>query len=237
MNRRVILAVVAVILLVALVPIGRWEARRQTATQQRGLAHIFAAVGPLGGSTLVALRPWPTYTCLSYRRGTLLLSLEICFDGNGRLIEASDRRGDTPRVYTLLLDRYAPTIVVPPARIALLARRVRRTILQSAWRGPARYLALCAAKARTYAPDAARICAAAAPVVAEDAASAEAAGSPTVARAVRSIADLLRRYAAAIERGPTAFEQGAPALEQRGRDITATLHRRAQWLRVVAPLR
>jgi hypothetical protein len=238
MSRRTLIAGLAVLVLAgALIPLARWEGTRQADAQRHGLVRVIAAVGPLGGSTLNGERPSPTYTCLSYKRGARPFALEICFDRRGHLVEASDRRGVVPQVYSLVLDPDAPTVVVPPSRIRALAERVRRAVVQRAWTAPSRYLELCAGKARVHARDAARTCAAAAPVVAEDAASAGVADSLHVERGALAVSDLLRRYAAALVRGPAAYERIAPELERRAVQIRATLHARVPWLHLVSASR
>lgn len=109
----------------ALVIVGRWEAQRQTASQVRGLERVRTAVGRIDSPLLSAVRSSPGYDCLNYRRGARKFALELCVDTTGKLLDASDRRGETPRVYSLRLDPSANSPVLPPEEL-------RRALAQAA---------------------------------------------------------------------------------------------------------
>lgn len=121
MTKRAAAAVVLVA--VALMLVGRWEAQRQTDAQVRGLERVRAAVGAIDSPLLSAIRSSPGYECLNYRRGAQRFALELCVDAAGKVLDASDRRGDTPLVYSLRLDPSAESPVLPP-------RELRRALAQ-----------------------------------------------------------------------------------------------------------
>ena len=87
--------IAAVAVLVALIPLGRWEGGRHADSELRGMRRVQAAVGPLDQPSLDAYRVnvGTGFDCLLYKRGTNRFALELCFDKQGRLIEAIDRRG------------------------------------------------------------------------------------------------------------------------------------------------
>jgi hypothetical protein len=89
---------------------GKWEAQRQLDSQLHGLQRVRSAVGRLDSSSLETYRTSPDFHCLDYRRATLPDALELCFDNRYRLVQASDRRGTEPKVYSL---RLAPDAAAP----------------------------------------------------------------------------------------------------------------------------
>jgi hypothetical protein len=110
-RRRVVLWVlVAAALLAALVPIGRWERSRRADEQNRGMRTVVSAVGPLDSPSLSAFRRNQTFDCLLYRREANPFALELCVDHQARLIEAIDRRGDEPEIWSLRDDPARATI-------------------------------------------------------------------------------------------------------------------------------
>jgi len=90
---------VVLVVLVALVPVGRWERGHRADTQNRGLRSVLAAVGPLDQPSLDAFRYLFNFQCLLYKRGTNPFALELCTDAQGRLVEAIDRRSGSPRIW------------------------------------------------------------------------------------------------------------------------------------------
>src|SRR2546423_9897911 len=105
MPRRWIVALaVAVAVLIGLVPLGRWERNRHADSELAGMRGVAALIGPLGGPALDAYRVDVGFgmDCLLYRRGANRYALELCFDKQGRLVEAIDRRGQgDPRISSL----------------------------------------------------------------------------------------------------------------------------------------
>lgn len=116
-----VLAGVAV--LFALVVVGRREARHQRDVQVLGIERVVALVGPIDSPTLTGYRTGPNYWCLDYRRGTIVFALELCFNDSRKMLDASDREGATPVVYSL---RLAPKAVTPLLREAATNRALTR---------------------------------------------------------------------------------------------------------------
>ena len=125
MRRRLATAVVVgVAVLVALVPLGRWEHRRELRDTIRGMERVRAAVGTLDSRSLFGYRVLPIFDCLVYRRGPNPYALELCVDGTGRVVEAIDRRGGTPRFYSLRAEPSASTVRVSAAEVRTLLRKM-----------------------------------------------------------------------------------------------------------------
>ena len=126
-RRLAIAAGLTVAVLVALVPVGRWERNRHVDSVLRGLRRIQALVGPLGQPALSAYRVNVGFgfDCLLYRRGGNRYALELCFDRQGRLIEAIDRRGyGDPEIASLREEPDASTIRVDRKLVDRLLRRL-----------------------------------------------------------------------------------------------------------------
>ncbi len=112
-RRRLMLLVAAVAAIVALVAIGHWERARHARQEILGMRGVLRAVGPLDQPSLSAYRVGLVrFDCLLYRRGRSPFALELCFDPQGRLVEAIDRRGPTPRFWSLREDPARSTIQV-----------------------------------------------------------------------------------------------------------------------------
>jgi hypothetical protein len=118
------LGIVILVVMLLLVPLGRWQAHRALAADQHQIEQIAALAGPLGGPRLAAYR-LSTYDCLLYQVGKDPFAIELCFDPHGHLVEAIDRRhyGFDPKIGSV---RYAPSaapITVPPTRLLKLIQR------------------------------------------------------------------------------------------------------------------
>jgi hypothetical protein len=100
-----LVAAAALVVLVALAVVGRWEGRREATREINGFHVVQRLVGPLDSPTLSGFRVFPAFDCLTYRRGTNPFALELCVDHAGRVVEAIDRRQDTRRIWSL---RYHP---------------------------------------------------------------------------------------------------------------------------------
>jgi hypothetical protein len=100
-RRTLVWALVAALVLVALIPLGRWERSRRADEQNEGMRTVVSAVGPLDSSSLSAFRRNLSFDCLLYKRGRNPFALELCVDPESRLIEAIDRRGDEPEIWSL----------------------------------------------------------------------------------------------------------------------------------------
>ena len=121
--------VVVVLVLLALIPIGRWEARRHARHELSGIRTVLAAIGRFDGPSLAAYRQGvgnPGLDCLLYRRGSNPFALEFCFDGEGRVVEGYDRRGTSPRIWSLREDPSASTIHVDRSQLESLIARLQQ---------------------------------------------------------------------------------------------------------------
>jgi len=118
--RRVVpVALAGVAVLALLVAVGRWEQRRAARKELAGMQTVLAAIGGnLVSPRLAGYRYGPP-DCLAYRAGNMLLALQLCFDPDGRLVQAVDRRPAQPRYYSL---EYKPS---------LSTIRFRRTIINT----------------------------------------------------------------------------------------------------------
>jgi O-antigen ligase len=125
LGRRV--AVVSLALLVAAaatVGLGRWERARYVTRETTEMRALFDAVGgQIAGRTLTSYRPGPP-DCLWYQVGSHPYGISLCFDGEGRLVEASDRRSSGAPVYWRMVPpaAYAHTRVDPAALRSLFHR-------------------------------------------------------------------------------------------------------------------
>jgi hypothetical protein len=91
-------ALVAILLLVA---IGRWERDRRADEEMEGMQTVLTAVGELDSPSLRGFRVLARFDCLLYERKTNDFALELCVDDEGRVVEAIDRRGDEPQIWSL----------------------------------------------------------------------------------------------------------------------------------------
>ena len=79
MNRRRVLggALIACAVIALLVIVGRWERTRHAAAENRGIARVLAAVGPLDSPSLSGFRVFTNFDCLTYRRRSNPLALDV----------------------------------------------------------------------------------------------------------------------------------------------------------------
>jgi hypothetical protein len=120
-------AAMAVVLL-ALIPVGRWEARRHARHELAGIHKVLAAIGAFDQPALDAYRKGvgnPGLDCLLYRRGTNPYALEFCFDGAGRVVEGYDRRGKTPKIWSVREDPSSSDIKIDRPRLEVLLARLQ----------------------------------------------------------------------------------------------------------------
>jgi hypothetical protein len=134
MRRLAVAAAAALVLLVAAVPVGRWEGARFDGEQNDGIAAVAAAVGPLDQEELTHYRLQDDLTCLVYGRDGDELALELCFDGEGRVVEAVDRRGAEVERWSLRPHPGAAAIRVDPVEVAALRERLEEAALAEARR-------------------------------------------------------------------------------------------------------
>ena len=125
MSRRLLLGTVAAALvLLALVPVGRWERSQRADEQVRGMARVLTAVGPLDSDRLKAFRYLSEFQCLLYERGANPFALELCVDQRGRLVEAIDRRSGEPEIWSLRDDPTRSTIYLDRREVDTLLHRM-----------------------------------------------------------------------------------------------------------------
>jgi hypothetical protein len=104
------LVVAAVVVIGALVVVGRWERSRQIDHQAAGMRHVLALIGPLDNPTLAGFRVLPSFDCLTYRRDGNGLALEVCVDPAGRVVQTIDRRTATRHFWTLQFEPAASPV-------------------------------------------------------------------------------------------------------------------------------
>ena len=105
------------VVLVALVPVGRWERARAAREEMAGMRRTLALIGPLDSPSLSGYRVLPGFDCLTYRRGQNPFALELCVDPAGRLVETVDRRTPTRRISSLREDPTRSTIHVDRTQV------------------------------------------------------------------------------------------------------------------------
>ncbi|MGH2933055.1 MAG: hypothetical protein ACRDL2_00870 [Gaiellaceae bacterium] len=118
------LAAVSIVVLAALVPVGRWERGRAAREENAGMRRTLALVGPLGSRSLSGYRVLAGFDCLTYRRGENPFALEVCFDGAGRVVETIDRRTATRRISSLREDPTRSTIRIDLTEAHVLLRKM-----------------------------------------------------------------------------------------------------------------
>jgi hypothetical protein len=123
-RRAALFVLLAALGLLALVPVGRWERSRRADEQVRGMAQVLAAVGPLESDRLKAFRYLANFQCLLYQRGANPFALELCVDRRGRLVEAIDRRGGEPAIWSLRDDPTRTTIYLDRREVDTLLHRM-----------------------------------------------------------------------------------------------------------------
>jgi hypothetical protein len=102
-RRRLVVAAGAALLgLLLLIPVGRWERGHRADEEMKGMRTVLAAVGDLDSPTLRGFRVLAGFDCLLYERNRNDFALELCVDDEGRVVEAIDRRGGgDPRIWSL----------------------------------------------------------------------------------------------------------------------------------------
>jgi hypothetical protein len=122
----VVVAGVAVVLLAVAIPVGRWERSHAIHVQQQKIEAI-AKLAPhgIGPRHLAAFRLTPTFDCLLYRVGQNPYAIELCFDGDGGLVEAIDRRDEASlRIGSLRNEPEAAPIRIKPSRLVQYFRGI-----------------------------------------------------------------------------------------------------------------
>jgi hypothetical protein len=117
-------ALFAVLVVVVLALVGRSEKDRWVDSELHGMTRVDRLVGPLDQRSLVGFRVLPQFDCLVYRRGLDLLALELCVNGEGRLVQAIDRRGGGRHYFDLESDPSTASIRVDRAEVDRLLRKM-----------------------------------------------------------------------------------------------------------------
>jgi len=114
---------IGIVVLAALVAVGRWERGRWVRSQVHGMERVRAAIGPLDSVNLIGYRVLPGFDCLVYKRGGDPYALELCTDAAGRVVQTIDRRGGR-RYYSLQPEPAASTFRVDPRTVDRLLRKM-----------------------------------------------------------------------------------------------------------------
>ena len=117
-------AAVALVVVLALAPLGRWEARYHADVEVQGMEETLTLIGPLDSPSLSGYRVLPDFDCLVYRRGDNPFALEACVDNAGRVVETIDRRRFERRIHSLREDPGASTLSLERALVDRLLRRM-----------------------------------------------------------------------------------------------------------------
>jgi hypothetical protein len=118
MTRRVwAIGLAALAALAILVAVGRWEERHAARKELAGMRTVLAAVGGDPVSRSLSGYRFGSPDCLAYSDRHIALALQLCFDSQGRLIEAVDRRPDQPRYYSVEYKPSLSTIRFPRTEI------------------------------------------------------------------------------------------------------------------------
>jgi hypothetical protein len=111
----------AILLLVA---IGRWERDSRAEEEMEGMQTVLTAVGELDSPSLRGFRVTAGFDCLLYERGKNDFALEVCVDDEGRVLEAIDRRGDEPKIWSLRDDPTRSDLTVDRREVNRLLLRM-----------------------------------------------------------------------------------------------------------------
>jgi hypothetical protein len=114
----------ALALVAAFVAVGNWEREARADEQSSGIRTVLAEVGALDSPELRGFRILKTFQCLVYERGRNDFALELCVDGDGRVVEAIDRRDGTAAVWSLRDDPTRSDVIVDRVEVNTLLSRM-----------------------------------------------------------------------------------------------------------------
>lgn len=117
-------AAAVVVVAIALVVVGRFERSHQATREVHGFQIVQRLIGPLDSSSLSGFRVFPSFDCLTYKRGANVFALELCVDRAGRVVEAIDRRSFDRRIWSLRFDPSASTDRVDRAEVDRLLTKM-----------------------------------------------------------------------------------------------------------------
>ncbi len=121
-TRRWRIALATGVVAVVLVAVGRLEGDRRAESAVAGMARTKTAIGTLESPSLSGYRVLEDFDCLVYRRETNPFALELCIDGDGRVVETIERRGEDRRIHSLRDDPDASPLRVDRALVDRLLR-------------------------------------------------------------------------------------------------------------------
>jgi hypothetical protein len=121
--RAVAVTCAALIAAGGLVAVGRWEERRAARKELAGMQTVLAQVGNRIDSPQLSGFRYGSPDCLAYHGADMLLEYQLCFDPQGRLVEAVDRRPLQPKYYSLEYKPALSTIRFPRTQVDSLLRR------------------------------------------------------------------------------------------------------------------
>jgi hypothetical protein len=121
-GRNLLVLVVLLLIAAVLVAIGRFERRHSTDAALDGIDRVRALVG---ASRPDAYRLTPTLACLLYGRNGHLFALELCYDLNGGLVEAIDRRGRESKFWDVTYEPGVARNRIAPEKIAATLRGMK----------------------------------------------------------------------------------------------------------------
>ncbi|HEY3962171.1 MAG TPA: hypothetical protein VGL84_06560 [Gaiellaceae bacterium] len=121
---------VAIVVLIALIPLGRWEGHRHARHEVAGIRTVMAAIGPIDQAdayrTAIDTGVTSGLDCLAYKRGSNPFALEFCFTLSGRVVEGYDRRGTSPKIWSIREDPGASSIQLDPKKLLALVHRLQQ---------------------------------------------------------------------------------------------------------------
>lgn len=138
MTRVAVIAAGGIAALAALGAVGTWERERRADDQSQGIAAVLASVGRLDSPSLHGFRILVNFQCLVYERGRNEFALELCVDHDGRVVEAIDRLGGEPLVWSVRDDPTRSNVRVDRATVERLLRRMnvpQRYLEPGGWEG------------------------------------------------------------------------------------------------------
>jgi len=123
--KRAVIAVGTVFVAVgAVVAVGRWEESRALEREVARLDAAYALVDRRIDAPSLSGYRQGGLTCLFYDAAEIPYAVTLCFDGAGRLVESTDRRGPTPLYASIVLSPEAASVTVDRDRLDALLRRM-----------------------------------------------------------------------------------------------------------------
>jgi YD repeat-containing protein len=125
-GRTAVAAAASLLAATGIVLVGRLEARHDHRAERAGLLRVAVAAPRMGDRSLSGYRiplVGPDMDCLLYARNGNPYALQLCYDPQGRLVEAVDRRGRKQVFWSVVPDpQDSPTRLSRPKLDSLLHR-------------------------------------------------------------------------------------------------------------------